>query len=69
MICDREDEIAAFIPEEYWNLEAGLKAPGARKPDGQILRRPERKEGDSEPSGNGGDLERSGGKEVRGGAR
>ena len=32
MICDREDEIAAFIPEEYWSLEAGLKAPGARKP-------------------------------------
>ena len=32
MICDREDEIAAFIPEEYWRLEAGLKAPGARKP-------------------------------------
>ena len=32
MICDREDEIAAFIPQEYWSLEAGLKAPGARKP-------------------------------------
>ena len=32
MICDREDEIAAFIPEEYWSLEAELKAPGARKP-------------------------------------
>ena len=32
MICDREDEIAAFIPEEYWSLEAGLKALGARKP-------------------------------------
>ena len=32
MICDREDEIAAFIPEEYWSLEAGLRAPGARKP-------------------------------------
>ena len=22
MICDREEEINAFIPEEYWNLEA-----------------------------------------------
>ena len=32
MICDREAEIAAFSPEEYWSLEAGLKAPGARKP-------------------------------------
>ena len=24
MICDREEEINAFIPEEYWNLEADL---------------------------------------------
>ena len=32
MICDREDEIAAVIPEEYWSLEAGRKAPGARTP-------------------------------------
>ena len=31
MICDREDEIAAFIPEEYWNLEAKLLVPGAKK--------------------------------------
>ncbi len=32
MICDREDEIGAFVPEEYWNLEADLKQSGARKP-------------------------------------
>ncbi|NBH32826.1 type I DNA topoisomerase [Clostridiaceae bacterium] len=32
MICDREDEIGAFVPEEYWNLEANLKQSGARKP-------------------------------------
>lgn len=31
MICDREEEINAFIPEEYWNLEAGLKAAGGKK--------------------------------------
>ncbi len=31
MICDREDEIAAFIPEEYWNLEAELTQKGSRK--------------------------------------
>ncbi len=31
MICDREDEIAAFIPEEYWSLEAKLSVPGSRK--------------------------------------
>lgn len=32
MICDREDEINAFIPEEYWNLEADLLAQGSKKP-------------------------------------
>ncbi len=31
MIGDREDEINAFIPEEYWNLEARLKQDGSRK--------------------------------------
>ena len=31
MICDREEEIDAFIPEEYWNLEAALKIPGSKK--------------------------------------
>lgn len=25
MICDREAEIAAFVPEEYWNLDALLR--------------------------------------------
>lgn len=31
MICDREDEINSFIPEEYWNLEACFKLPGSKK--------------------------------------
>ncbi|MGN0159585.1 MAG: type I DNA topoisomerase [Brotaphodocola sp.] len=31
MICDREDEINAFIPEEYWNLEADLRQSGSKK--------------------------------------
>jgi len=31
IICDREDEINAFIPEEYWTLEALLQAPGEKK--------------------------------------
>ena len=31
MICDREDEISAFIPEEYWNLEAELLQKGSKK--------------------------------------
>ena len=32
MICDREEEIEAFIPEEYWSLEAQFKVPGSKKP-------------------------------------
>lgn len=31
LICDREEEINAFIPEEYWNLEAILKQEGSKK--------------------------------------
>ena len=31
LICDREDEINAFIPEEYWNLDAALKQAGGKK--------------------------------------
>ena len=32
IICDREDEIGAFIPEEYWTLDAELSVPGEKKP-------------------------------------
>ncbi len=32
IICDREEEIAAFIPEEYWTLEAELLPEKAKKP-------------------------------------
>lgn len=32
IICDREEEIAAFIPEEYWNLEVELSVEGEKKP-------------------------------------
>ncbi len=32
IICDREAEIGAFIPEEYWTLEASLKVEGEKKP-------------------------------------
>lgn len=31
IIADREEEINAFIPEEYWSLEAYLKVAGERK--------------------------------------
>lgn len=32
IICDREEEINAFIPQEYWTLEAELQIPGEKKP-------------------------------------
>ena len=32
IICDREEEINAFIPEEYWTLDAQLAVKGEKKP-------------------------------------
>ncbi len=32
IICDREEEIDAFIPEEYWTLDADFKIAGEKKP-------------------------------------
>lgn len=32
IICDREDEINAFVPEEYWSLDVNLKVKGEKKP-------------------------------------
>ena len=32
IICDREDEISAFVPKEYWTVDAALSCPGAKKP-------------------------------------
>jgi len=32
IICDREDEVNAFIPEEYWTLDAKLNIKGEKKP-------------------------------------
>lgn len=32
IICDREDEINAFIPQEYWTLDAALNVKGEKKP-------------------------------------
>ncbi len=31
IICDREDEINAFIPKEYWSLDASFNIEGNRK--------------------------------------
>ncbi len=32
LICDREEEINNFIPEEYWTLEAAVTADDTKKP-------------------------------------
>ncbi len=32
IICDREAEIDAFCPEEYWTIEASIKVKGEKKP-------------------------------------
>lgn len=32
IICDREEKINEFIPEEYWSLEANLDVAGLKKP-------------------------------------
>lgn len=32
IICDREEEIDAFIPEEYWTLTASFSIKGEKKP-------------------------------------
>ena len=32
IICDREDEIEAFIPEEYWTIDADFSVAGEKKP-------------------------------------
>ena len=32
LIADREEEIDAFIPEEYWSLDAILKVEGEKRP-------------------------------------
>ena len=37
MIVDREKEIRAFVPEEYWNINALLLKVGAKKTKGNII--------------------------------
>ncbi len=32
IVCDREAEIDAFIPEEYWSMDAELSVKGEKKP-------------------------------------
>ncbi len=32
IICDREEEINAFVPQEYWSLDADFSVKGMKKP-------------------------------------
>ncbi len=32
IVCDRENEINAFIPEEYWSVDVSLNVEGEKKP-------------------------------------
>ncbi len=32
IVCDREEQIEAFVPTEYWSLEASISLPGEKKP-------------------------------------
>ena len=39
LICDREREIEAFVPEEYWHLTARLAGPEPPEFDARLLKR------------------------------
>src|SRR3954454_12178621 len=39
LICDREREITAFVPEEYWNLTARLAGPVPPEFDARLLKK------------------------------
>lgn len=44
LICDREEEINSFIPEEYWTLEASVRPKGSKKAFlAKLLKTPEGK--------------------------
>src|SRR5690349_15958644 len=39
LVCDREGEITAFVPEEYWNLTARLAGPVPPEFDARLLKK------------------------------
>ncbi len=44
LICDREEEVNSFIPEEYWTLEASIRPEGSKKAFlAKLLKTPEGK--------------------------
>ncbi|MFZ7104581.1 MAG: type I DNA topoisomerase [Peptococcaceae bacterium] len=43
LICEREEEIKDFIPEEYWSLHAKFKLPSKKLLDAKLTKKDERK--------------------------
>src|SRR3954471_11393859 len=39
LVCDREREVLAFVPEEYWNLTARLAGPVPPEFDAKLLKK------------------------------
>jgi DNA topoisomerase-1 len=39
LVCDREREISAFVPEEYWNITARLAGPVPPEFDARLLKK------------------------------
>src|SRR5262250_1148444 len=39
LVCDREREIGAFVPEEYWNITARLAGPVPPEFDAKLLKK------------------------------
>src|SRR5947209_3731148 len=39
LVCDREREITAFVPEEYWNITARLAGPVPPEFDARLLKK------------------------------
>ena len=53
LVCDREREIEAFVPEEYWNIFARLAGPQPPEFEAKLLK----KGGDAIKVGNRGAVE------------
>ncbi len=48
LICEREEEVRAFVPEEYWSVEAELETEAGERFKAQLFRVGERKLEDRE---------------------
>ena len=60
LICDREQEIAKFVPEEYWHLFASLAGPMPPRLRSEARQAPRREPEDRQRAGIEGRVARSG---------